>query len=152
MRLIFFVLTACIVIEGCTSKKKDYGDIFKNSQLYSNTVHELNKVVMGNNFSPPVASRNYLYANIAAYEAIAAGYPNQYNSLAGQLNGLKNIPKPDNSKKINYDFTSLMAFCTLGESVTYPKGSMSTYVAVSYTHLRAHETVLDLVCRLLLEK
>ncbi|WDT38016.1 hypothetical protein PVA38_11875 [Streptococcus pneumoniae D39] len=23
---------------------------------------------------------------------------------------------------------------------------------VSYTHLRAHETVLDLVCRLLLEK
>src|SRR5664280_3095222 len=26
------------------------------------------------------------------------------------------------------------------------------YDAVSYTHLRAHETVLDLVCRLLLEK
>ena len=24
--------------------------------------------------------------------------------------------------------------------------------AVSYTHLRAHETVLELVCRLLLEK
>ena len=27
-----------------------------------------------------------------------------------------------------------------------------TTVPVSYTHLRAHETVLDLVCRLLLEK
>ena len=27
-----------------------------------------------------------------------------------------------------------------------------TSKAVSYTHLRAHETVLDLVCRLLLEK
>ena len=27
-----------------------------------------------------------------------------------------------------------------------------SYEAVSYTHLRAHETVLDLVCRLLLEK
>ena len=26
------------------------------------------------------------------------------------------------------------------------------FVPVSYTHLRAHETVLDLVCRLLLEK
>ena len=26
------------------------------------------------------------------------------------------------------------------------------YISVSYTHLRAHETVLDLVCRLLLEK
>mgnify|MGYP003381456070 CR=1 FL=1 len=30
---------------------------------------------------------------------------------------------------------------------------MDTLLApVSYTHLRAHETVLDLVCRLLLEK
>ena len=28
----------------------------------------------------------------------------------------------------------------------------TTIVAVSYTHLRAHETVLDLVCRLLLDK
>ena len=27
-----------------------------------------------------------------------------------------------------------------------------THTPVSYTHLRAHETVLDLVCRLLLEK
>ena len=31
-------------------------------------------------------------------------------------------------------------------------GSEYDFVAVSYTHLRAHETVLDLVCRLLLEK
>src|SRR5665811_890688 len=29
---------------------------------------------------------------------------------------------------------------------------LSALVPVSYTHLRAHETVLDLVCRLLLEK
>ena len=31
-------------------------------------------------------------------------------------------------------------------------GNRLGYKAVSYTHLRAHETVLDLVCRLLLEK
>ena len=30
--------------------------------------------------------------------------------------------------------------------------AMHSIEAVSYTHLRAHETVLDLVCRLLLEK
>ena len=29
---------------------------------------------------------------------------------------------------------------------------ISTFIAVSYTHLRAHETRHDLVCRLLLEK
>ena len=31
-------------------------------------------------------------------------------------------------------------------------GPSEITIAVSYTHLRAHETVLDLVCRLLLEK
>ena len=31
-------------------------------------------------------------------------------------------------------------------------GVLIKSLSVSYTHLRAHETVLDLVCRLLLEK
>ena len=34
----------------------------------------------------------------------------------------------------------------------HPQQGMVSGNAVSYTHLRAHETVLDLVCRLLLEK
>ena len=38
--------------------------------------------------------------------------------------------------------------------ITGKSGNMQEHIikAVSYTHLRAHETVLDLVCRLLLEK
>ena len=36
--------------------------------------------------------------------------------------------------------------------VEYSKRNGVSTRAVSYTHLRAHETVLDLVCRLLLEK
>ena len=32
------------------------------------------------------------------------------------------------------------------------ESAYTLYMPVSYTHLRAHETVLDLVCRLLLEK
>ena len=45
----------------------------------------------------------------------------------------------------------LLAILTIQEMVngTYTKKKI---LAVSYTHLRAHETVLDLVCRLLLEK
>ena len=34
----------------------------------------------------------------------------------------------------------------------YFRNYMQRVITVSYTHLRAHETVLDLVCRLLLEK
>ena len=40
------------------------------------------------------------------------------------------------------------------QSITcsYTPSILGYYAPVSYTHLRAHETVLDLVCRLLLEK
>ena len=40
----------------------------------------------------------------------------------------------------------------LGRVVVEREEHVEVVAAVSYTHLRAHETVLDLVCRLLLEK
>ena len=50
--------------------------------------------------------------------------------------------------KITYTLVREKYNC-LPRAQLYVKGSLNT---VSYTHLRAHETVLDLVCRLLLEK
>ena len=124
------ILLFCIpVFLWCSCKEnKSYEAIFNDPILYSKTVHELNTVVMGNNFTPIVAARNYLYANVAAYEVIAAGYPLKYRSLATQLHGLNPIAKPMAGKIINYEFASLLSFCKLGEAVTFPEGSMSDYV------------------------
>jgi hypothetical protein len=127
MRYFFSSCMVMLMLIACQSKK-DYETVFKDPELYSATVFELNNVVMGNNFSPIVASRNYLYANVAAYEIIAAAHPEKYNSLAGQVRDLPPVPKPDAKKKINTEFAALMAFCHLGQSVTFPEGSMSVYV------------------------
>lgn len=126
-RKISFVAFSAILLMACHSKK-DYDLVFKDPNLFCQTVYELNSVVMGNNFTPIVASRNYLYASVAAYEVIAAGYPKQYQSLEGQVNGLKGIPKPEPGQAINYEFASLLAYCKLGASVTFPEGSMDNYV------------------------
>jgi hypothetical protein len=127
MKKLFAIAFLAIGLVSCNTKK-DYDKVFKDPNLYCQTVYQLNGVVMGNNFSPMVASRNYLYANIAAYEVIAAGYPNQYNSLSGQLNGLKFVPSPVPSRQVDFEFASLLAFCKLGEAVTFPAGSMSDFV------------------------
>ena len=126
MRLAIVAIAGLLLMGACNTKK-DYEKIIHDPVLFSNTVHELNNVVMGNNFSPIVASRNYMYASVAAYEVIAAGYPDLYGSLAGQLHGLENVPKPDTSKKIDFEFAALLAFSKLGEAVTFPEGSMSYY-------------------------
>jgi hypothetical protein len=45
-------------------------------------------------FAPPVAARSLGYASLALYESVVFGMPNNV-SLAGQLNGLATLPKPD---------------------------------------------------------
>jgi len=126
MRIALAAIAVTIIWVSC-NRKNDYETIVHDPLLFSNTVHELNTVVMGNNFSPIVASRNYTYASIAAYEVIAAGYPDKYESLGGQLHGLGTLPKPEAGKKIDFEFAALMAFSNLGEAVTFPEGSMSYY-------------------------
>src|SRR5579863_7403984 len=129
MNRLFFVAITAITFCACHTAH-DYDTIFKDPNLYCHTVHELNTVVMGNNFSPMVASRNYLYAAIAGYEVIAASNPEKYISLAGQLRGLGVMPKPKQGQKINFNLAALMAYCKLGESVTFPAGSMKYWVTV----------------------
>jgi PAP2 superfamily len=118
----------CAMAVVSCNRPADYDAIFKNAHLYSKTVYQLNTVVMGNNFSPIVASRNYTYANVAAYQVIAGAYPDKYESLAGQLNQLKATPSPEKGKPVNAEFSALLAFCKLGEAVTFPAGSMQDYV------------------------
>ena len=56
-------------------------------------------------------------------------------------------------------FSSVILYSYVAQSFSDPLNTVSPdpsgargIIPVSYTHLRAHETVLDLVCRLLLEK
>jgi len=133
--LLAFVV-AVFMFSSC--KKPDYKNILHDPTLYSRTVHELNGVVMGNNFSPVVASRNYAYASIAGYEVIAAGDPAHYRSLVGQLNGLTKVAKPAPGDSIDYDYAALLAFCKVGEAVTFPEGSLKLYTDSLHQIAAAH--------------
>lgn len=127
MKILSASIAVLLLFAGCKNQpvKPTY---FEDAFTYSKTVKELNEVVKHVGFSPIVASRNYAYANIAAYECIVGGYPNEYNSLAGQINGLKTMPKPDTTQKIDYEFAALLSFCKVGEAVTFPEGSMKDFV------------------------
>eukprot|EP00657_Telonema_sp_P-1_P000492 TRINITY_DN10920_c0_g1_i1.p1 TRINITY_DN10920_c0_g1~~TRINITY_DN10920_c0_g1_i1.p1 ORF type:complete len:110 (-),score=39.84 TRINITY_DN10920_c0_g1_i1:84-413(-) len=90
------------------------------------------------------------------------------NALASALSGDASVRKPaeellrNNETQTGFASTLLQAMVTPNAdpqtrllAAIYLKNNIQRYwrgVSVSYTHLRAHETVLDLVCRLLLEK
>ena len=123
-RNITVILSVLLVLWGC--RGKEYKDAFNDPLLFSKTVKELNNVVMQNNFPPIIASRNYAYACIAAYETVAAG-DIRFQSLAGQIKHLPALPQQDTAN-VNFHYASLLAFCKVGEAVTFPEGSMKNYV------------------------
>lgn len=116
----------CLVVTLIACKQKDYKKFTQNSILYCKTVKKLNDVVLYNNFSPVVASRNYAYANIAAYECIAAG-DKDYQSLSGQIKHLPAMPIPVDQGKIDYQLAALLAFVKVGNAVTFPEGVLMDY-------------------------
>jgi hypothetical protein len=94
--------------------------------LYCKTVKKINDVVLYNNFPPVIASRNYAYANIAAYECIAAG-DSSYQSLAGQIKHLPVMPKPPADQKIDFHLAALLSVVKVGNAVTFPEGVLMDY-------------------------
>jgi hypothetical protein len=81
-------------------------------------LHHLNALlvntVMEDLFTPPVASRIYVYPNIAFYECIRLDEP-LLTSLAGKLNGLKKIPVAD--KQTDNFIAACVSFSYVAQSL-----------------------------------
>ncbi|WP_046371322.1 vanadium-dependent haloperoxidase [Flavihumibacter petaseus] len=117
-----------IAISFCScAPATDYKKTLNDPLLFCKTVKKLNNVVLENNFPPMIATRNYTYATIAAYEVIAAGDPQHYQSLAGQVKALKPLPVPADTSKINFPLAAMLAFTKVGNAVTFPEGSLMGY-------------------------
>ena len=125
-RFILFFAAALLLMSSC--KKKDYTVVVHDPSLYRETVKKLNDIILENGFPPMIASRNYVYANIAGYEVIAAGDSAHYRSLAGQIRHLTPVPAPKPGSAVDFHLASLLAFSKVGNAVTFPEGSMDEYV------------------------
>jgi hypothetical protein len=112
-----------IIFVSCNLGKSDYTTFTNDPIRYSKTVKELNNIVLENNFAPMVASRNYVYANIAAYECMVAG-DSSWQTLSGQILHMPAMPRLPIGTDIDHNLASLLAFVKVGNAVTFPEGSM----------------------------
>jgi hypothetical protein len=118
---ILVVLLAVIAfLPSCqkTTTPEEYNKLASNPDLFHNLGIHLTDVIIHDIFKPPVASRIYGYSYIAAYEALAPGYP-EYQSLSGQLNGLEASPQPEAGKDYCFPLASAKAFAVVGRTLTF---------------------------------
>jgi PAP2 superfamily len=119
-----FILLATFT--SCNDDNSNYVKTIHDPLLFCKTVKQLNNVVLENNFPPMIASRNYVYASIAAYECIAAGDKN-YQSLAGQIKHMPAIKLPDTAG-VDFQLAAMLAFCKTGQAVTFSDGIIDDYM------------------------
>ena len=79
IKILFISFVLCASLVSC---KKQNEPIVVSTNDYFNAVDQITQIMVHDIFSPPVASRVYVYPNIAAYEIIAQNDAN-YKSLAG---------------------------------------------------------------------
>ncbi len=90
------------------------------------SVKQVTNVIVHDIFSPPVASRIYAYMSIAGYEAAIAG-DNRYLSLAGQVNGLEAVPRPDEGVEYSYELASVQAMLKVGRTLVFSEDKMDVF-------------------------
>jgi hypothetical protein len=90
-------------------------------------------------YSPPVAGRTYAYISIAAYEASLPGYPG-YRSLAGQLHGLKALPRPRPGKEYDYALASAVALLSVGKTMVVSEEKVAKFTEAMLKEFKAGGT------------
>ena len=119
MTKIFKYLIISFLTMGCVSKEFDRNKL-NDAALFHSAMQNLSDIIVYDIFSPPVASRVYLYPSIAAYELIAKDMPLKYKSLVGQVKGLTKIPEPEKDfENYNLNLTIIHAFNQIGRALIF---------------------------------
>lgn len=118
-------LTALLLwpMAACKQDSKDYQAKSQNPEFLHAGVRRLTDIIRNDIFAPPISSRIYAYSSVAAYEALVPGNA-QYQSLAGQLNGLQPGPKPEAGKEYCFPLASANALFIVGKQLIFSEGEM----------------------------
>jgi cell division protein ZapA (FtsZ GTPase activity inhibitor) len=108
------------------SCKKENNPIDISTDDYHSTVDRLTEVMIHDIFSPPVASRIYVYPNIAAYETLNQNN-SVYKSLVNQLNGLTSLSSKKKNEVINLRLASVIAYINVAKELVFSKEKITTY-------------------------
>lgn len=125
MRSVLFFLYLLIGIRSTgfsqLENNMDATPLYKAQQLLTDVmVHDI--------FSPPVASRIYVYTHLAAYEVLASGNNSGIPSLAGMLSGWTGVPVLQ--KKADPVIAALEAFRITGRQLLFSEQQFSDSMQV----------------------
>jgi hypothetical protein len=129
--LFTFILTT----NSCKTEKKISPEINDTDVIHQNE-DQLTQVIIYDVFSPPVASRLYVYASLATYEAIRFSNDGAA-SITEKLKGFKPMPVPEKNKKYDFTLAASKAFFNVVRNVkVFSVDSLKRYEDALYGRFR----------------
>ncbi len=121
--LIFHFLFTLFCLFSC-SENRPVADVAaaNDPSFLHRSIQRLNDVVIYEIFSPPVSSRIYSYASLAAFESIRWA-DSSYESLTTKLNGFPAMPVPEKGKKYQFTVAAIEALFNITLRLTFTKDS-----------------------------
>ena len=136
LKEIYFFCCFFILIAGCNQKKAVKLSALSDTEILHQNQDQLTQVIIYDVFTPPVASRIYVYSSLASYEAIRfskKGTP----SIVEKLHGFGKMPQPENGKDYNYTLAATKAFFTVVRNVkVFSVDSLKAYEEKVYNQFK----------------
>ena len=111
---------------SCSDKRVADKKLLTDKNLLHRNIKQITEVIVHDVFSPPVASRIYVYTNLASYEAVRFARPG-YVSIAAQLHGFEPMPEPEKGKNYNFLLAATKAAFTVAEKITFSADTLANY-------------------------
>ena len=105
-----------IIILSVTSCSQEQPEMQSDSEILHQNMDQLTQVIIYDVFTPPVASRLYVYAALASYEAVRFSKEGN-ESITDKLNGFGQMPEPEKDKIYNFTLAATRAFFTVVRNV-----------------------------------
>tara|TARA_R110000868_G_scaffold159715_1_gene388748 strand:- start:4779 stop:6176 length:1398 start_codon:yes stop_codon:yes gene_type:complete len=121
-----------LMVIGLTGCSKPAKTIEISPEIFHKSVDKVMEIQIHDIFSPPVASRIFVYPNIAAYE-ILTQKSSKFKTLVGTINDLESIPKADKGQNINLELSAIIAHMEISKSLIFSEDKMSVLQDSLYT-------------------
>jgi hypothetical protein len=132
--------TLLLFISGILLFSCQKEETFKYGQFDAEVLHQcerkLTDIIVTDIFTPPVASRIYVYPSLAAYEA--ARYTDEsLASYTDKLAAFEKMPVVDQTKVYDFTVAAVKAFCTTAHQVVFSKKEILDFEAEKLGELKS---------------
>jgi hypothetical protein len=109
------VMAGCLLF-AISSCQENQSPKLSDAEILHNNQDQLTQIIIYDVFSPPVASRLYVYSSLASYEAIRFSMEGK-PSLTEKLHDFGPMPQPEKDKEYNFTLAASKAFFNVVHNV-----------------------------------